>query len=97
MDEQRLSELKVSVKKAFDWILNEAPDTGSARDIAGIVLWLYNCSSFPNSRAFNACDNTRAQWAVDLIQYYMAVRREPQHWFENGQELISAIKKQYGN
>ena len=96
MDEQRLSELKISVQKAFDWVLNEAPDTGSARDIAGIILWLYNCSSFPNSRGFNACDDERAQWGMDLIEYFLMIRREPQQWFSNGQDLMDKIKRQYG-
>lgn len=96
MDEQRLSELKVSVQNAFDWILKEAPGTGSARDIARIILWLYNCGAYPNTRAFNACDHERAQWCMDLIEYFLTIRREPQQWFSNGQELMDRIKEQYG-
>ena len=95
MDE-RLSELKISVQKAFDWILNEAPDTGSARDIARIILWLYNCRAYPNDRAFDACDYERAQWCIDLIEYFLTTRQEPQQWFPNGQELMGRIKERYG-
>lgn len=96
MNEKRLSELKLSVQKAFDWILNEAPDTGSACDLARIILWLYNSRTYPNSRGLNACDSTRVQWAVDLIQYCVMTRKEPQQWFGNGQELMAKIKEQYG-
>ena len=96
MDENDRADLKMSVKKAFDWILHDAPETESAWYIARLLLWLYKPRIYPNDFLTYDTDEIRLQWASDIVKYFFISRRQIHLWFDNGLELMDRVEKLYG-
>ena len=96
MHEKDHADLKESIKKAFDWILHDSPQTESAWHIARLLLWLYNPTLYPNDFLSYEADEIRKQWAADIVNYFYISRRQIHHWFDDGPELMGRVEKIYG-
>lgn len=96
MDAKDHSNLIESVKKAFDWILHDAPETESAWFIARLLLWLYKPRLYLNDFLDYDTDEIRLQWASDIVNYFFISRRQIHLWFDNGLELMDRVEKIYG-
>ena len=81
---------------AFDWVLKDAVKTGSAWCIAKLLLWLHDQPKYPNSSGLDNLDETRLQWAQDLINGSLVTRKTSGKWIEDGQAKMAKIKKLYG-
>lgn len=60
-------ELADGVRKCFDWALKHYSSSG--RELAKLIFWLYYPQNYPNNTGIYNLDNTRREWALDLIMY----------------------------
>lgn len=95
MSDKTNAELQESTAKCFRWILTEATGTGSARTIAGVMLWLYNADAFPCSVTIGGLDAERAEMVLDMIEFRLR-GYEPHCAVKKGHVFINSVKKIYG-